>query len=66
MACKAKTSSSAKKRFFYTGSGKIKYQRNGRRHLLTTKGSKRQRRLRKAGIVSDALDHKIRKLLPFG
>lgn len=37
MVWKAKTHSGAKKRFSYTGSGKIKYQKNGRRHLLSTK-----------------------------
>lgn len=66
MVRKAKTSSSAKKRFSYTGSGKIKYQKSGRRHLLSSKNAKRRRRLRQAGIVSSAQEPSLRLLLPCG
>ncbi len=66
MAKKAKTRSAAKKRFSYTGSGKIKYQKNGRRHLLSTKSSKRQRRLRKAGILANAKEKAVRLMMPNG
>ncbi|MGI6076150.1 MAG: 50S ribosomal protein L35 [Pyramidobacter sp.] len=66
MVRKAKSSSSAKKRFSYTGSGKIKYQKCGRRHLLSSKNAKRRRRLRQAGIVSSAQEASLRLLIPCG
>lgn len=66
MACKSKTHSGAKKRFSYTGSGKIKYQKNGRRHRLRTKNAKRSRRLRQAGIVEGGMEDKLRRMLPNG
>ena len=42
---KAKTHSGASKRFRKTGTGKIVRQKDGRRHLLEHKASKRTRRL---------------------
>lgn len=66
MATKTKSHSGAKKRFSYTGSGKIKYQKNGRRHLLSTKNGKRARRLRQAGILADGQERMLRLMLPNG
>ena len=63
MAKKAKTHSGAKKRFSFTGTGKIKYQKNGRRHLLSTKNAKRSRRLRQAGILADGQERTLRLML---
>ena len=63
MAKKPKTHSGAKKRFSLTGTGKIKYQKNGRRHLLSTKNAKRSRRLRQAGILSDGQERTLRLML---
>ena len=40
---KIKTHSGAKKRFKFTATGKIKYQRTNRRHRLTQKATKRKR-----------------------
>ena len=42
---KQKTHSGAKKRFKVTGSGKILFQRAGKRHLLEHKSSRVTRRL---------------------
>ena len=42
---KMKTHSGASKRFKMTGSGKLRRQKAGRRHLLEHKASKRTRRL---------------------
>ena len=42
---KMKTHSGAKKRFKLTGSGKVKRERAGKRHLLEGKSSRRTRRL---------------------
>ncbi len=65
MVWKAKSRSSAKKRFSYTGSGKIKYQKNGRRHLLSTKNAKRHRRLRQAGILAKGQESMMRLMIPY-
>jgi large subunit ribosomal protein L35 len=48
---KMKTKSSAKKRFKFTGSGKIKRKHAFKSHILTKKSTKRKRNLTKAGLV---------------
>lgn len=48
---KAKTRSSAKKRFKFTGSGKIRMQKSSKQHLLINK-SKRQKKLAPGGIAT--------------
>ena len=54
---KMKTRSAAKKRFRRTGTGKIKRATAYRSHILTSKTTKRKRKLRKGHLVSKA-DHK--------
>ncbi len=49
---KMKTKSSAKKRFKFTGSGKIKRKHAFKSHILTKKSKKRKRNLTKAGLVN--------------
>jgi len=49
---KMKTKSSAKKRFSRTGAGKIKRAAAYRSHILTSKTTKRKRKLRKGHLVS--------------
>ena len=49
---KMKTTSSAKKRFSITGSGKIKRKHAFKSHILTKKSTKRKRNLTKATLVS--------------
>ena len=49
---KMKTNSSAKKRFMFTGSGKIKRKHAFKSHILTKKSTKRKRNLTKATLVS--------------
>lgn len=49
---KMKTVSSAKKRFKFTGSGKIKRKHAYKSHILTKKSTKRKRNLTKTGLVS--------------
>lgn len=48
---KMKTVSSAKKRFKFTGSGKIKRKHAFKSHILTKKSTKRKRDLTKSGLV---------------
>jgi large subunit ribosomal protein L35 len=43
---KMKTNRSAKKRFTVTGSGKVKYKKANKSHILTKKAPKRKRQLR--------------------
>lgn len=65
MATKAKTRKSAAKRFTITGSGKIKYNKQGRRHILTKKSTKRKRNLRHAGMLSTSEIKKVEAMLPY-
>ena len=48
---KIKTNKSAAKRFRVTGTGKIKRNKANKRHILSSKGKKRKRHLRQAGIA---------------
>ena len=63
---KMKTRKSAAKRYKYTGNGKIKYKKQGLRHILTKKSPKRKRNLRKAGILSPVEEKRAKTLLPYG
>ena len=63
---KLKTNRSAKKRIRITKSGKAKHFGAGRRHLLTSKRSKRKRLLGKARFVSKGEMKSIMKMLPHG
>ncbi|MBP1647400.1 MAG: ribosomal protein, partial [Bacteroidetes bacterium] len=49
---KMKTRSSAKKRFKITGTGKVKRATAYRSHILTSKTTKRKRKLRGPHLVS--------------
>lgn len=60
---KFKTNSSAKKRFTLTGSGKIKYKKAYKSHLLTKKSTKRKRRLRAPGFVDSTNEKMVKRLL---
>jgi large subunit ribosomal protein L35 len=51
---KMKTKSSAKKRFHRTATGKIKRAAAYRSHMLTSKTTKRKRKLRRSHMVSPA------------
>lgn len=63
---KMKTRRSAKKRFSLTGSGKIKRNHAGARHILTKKSKKRKRKLRKAATVSASNEAAVHKMIPYG
>jgi len=62
---KMKTRKSAAKRLRVTKNGKVKYKKQGLRHILTKKSTKTKRNLRKAGILSDSEQKKVKKLLPY-
>ena len=60
---KMKTSKSAAKRFKLTASGKVKYKKRNKRHILTKKAPKRKRHLRKAGYLQGADAANMTKLI---
>ncbi len=62
---KMKTHSGAKKRFKFTATGKIKYQRTNRRHRLTQKDTKRKRVNRAAGYCDGTNVAEVRALMPY-
>ena len=56
---KMKTNAAAKKRFTFTGTGKIKRKHAYHSHILTKKTTKQKRNLCYSGIVSAADEAKI-------
>ena len=60
---KVKTNSAAKKRFTFTGTGKIKRRHAYKSHILTKKSKKRKRNLGKMSIVEKANLPVVKKLL---
>ena len=60
---KQKTHSGAKKRIKVTGTGKLRREKAGKRHLLERKASKLTRRLTGTTEVSKADTGKMKKLL---
>lgn len=63
---KLKTSRGAKKRFGYTGTGKVRRSKAFRRHILTKKSPKRKRRLRGSALVAPGETYKLKRLMPYG
>jgi len=63
---KIKTRKSAAKRFSFTGTGKVKYKKQGLRHILTKKSSKRKRGLRHSGILTKPEQVRVKELMPYG
>ncbi len=62
---KMKTRKAAAKRYKITGTGKVLYSKQGTRHILTKKSTKRKRQLRKTGILSESEARKVRTMLPY-
>ena len=63
---KMKTRKAVAARFKVTGTGKLKRQHPGRRHILTKKASKRKRRLRKPALVDKGQVKMYSRLLGVG
>lgn len=66
MAYKLKTHRGARKRFKFTGTGKIKRRHAFMRHILTKKSAGLRRRLGKSAILDKADEDKVRQMLPYG
>jgi len=62
---KMKTHSGAAKRFKKTGTGKIKRAMAYKRHILTSKDTKRKRQLGGTTLVSDADHAKVARMIPY-
>lgn len=60
---KNKTHSGSKKRFRVTGSGKLTFQRAGKRHLLERKSSRQTRRMTGRQEVAPADVARVNSLL---
>lgn len=60
---KMKTHAGAKKRFKVTGSGKIKRNRAGMRHILRAKSKKAKRHLRGDIVVDKSEQARIERML---
>jgi large subunit ribosomal protein L35 len=60
---KQKTHSGASKRIKITGSGKLRRQKAGRRHLMEKKSSRVTRRLEGTGEIAKADTRAIRRML---
>jgi large subunit ribosomal protein L35 len=63
---KLKTHKGAAKRFKITGTGKVVRRHSFARHILTSKSSKRKRRLGQAVVVAPANEAQILRMLPYG
>ena len=62
---KLKTHKGAAKRFKKTTTGKIKRAKAFKRHILTSKDTKRKRQLGSATMVSDADHAKVARMIPY-
>ena len=60
---KMKTNSAAKKRFAFTGTGRIKRKHAFHSHILTKKTTKQKRNLTHTGMVAEVDEAKIKMLL---
>ena len=62
---KMKTRKSAAKRYKVTGTGKDMIKKQGSRHILTKKSSKRKMNLRHAGVLADCEAKRAKEMLPY-
>ena len=62
---KMKTRKAAAKRYRVTGTGKVRFKKQGLRHILTKKTTKRKRNLRATGILADMEAKKAKQMLPY-
>ena len=63
---KQKTKKSAAKRFRLSATGKIKRSRAFKRHILTSKSTKRKRHLDMETQVHKSDVRRVREMLPYG
>ncbi len=62
---KLKTHSGAAKRFKKTGTGKVKRGHAFIRHILTTKTTKKKRKLDQSAVLDKADERKVKRMIPY-
>jgi large subunit ribosomal protein L35 len=62
---KMKTHSGAKKRFKVTATGKVKFKKPGKRHLMTGTAPKKAIKFRREAILNETEKTAIKKFLPY-
>lgn len=62
---KMKTRKSAAKRYRVTGNGKVRYKKQGSRHILTKKSAKRKRSFRSLTAMADVEAKRAKVMLPY-
>ncbi len=62
---KLKTHSGAAKRFKKTGTGKVKRSKAFKRHILTSKTTKKKRHLDMETTVDKADQKKVKRMIPY-
>ncbi len=62
---KIKTRKAAAKRYSVTAGGKVRYKKQGLRHILTKKKAKQRRRLRHPATLSKTEKRRVRRMLPY-
>ncbi len=62
---KLKTHSGAAKRFKKTGTGKVKRSKAFKRHILTSKTTKKKRHLDMETTVDKADQRKVKRMIPY-
>jgi len=63
---KMRSVSSSKKRFRFTGKGKVKFKKAFHSHILTSKTTKIKRKQRKHAIMSAEDTKRVMRQLPYG
>jgi large subunit ribosomal protein L35 len=63
---KLKTKSSAKKRFRFTATGKIKHGQTRKRHGMIKRSNEQIRNLRGTRVMSDSESQRIKRWMPYG
>jgi large subunit ribosomal protein L35 len=63
---KLKTKSSAKKRFRFTATGKIKHGQTRKRHGMIKRSNEQIRNLRGTRVMSDSETQRIKRWMPYG
>jgi len=62
---KLKTKSSAKKRFKFTATGKIKHGQVGKRHGMIKRSNEQIRELRGTSILSPSETQRVKRWMPY-
>lgn len=62
---KIKTNKAAAKRFSLTSTGKVRRGKAYRSHILSSKTTKRKRKLRKTSTIAAVEQRNVRRLIPY-